>query len=290
MWAADGLGLTSGVRGISTKALVEVVGGAASGLELLKLTLVLQDDGCSLVAITPASVANLPEGKVEICARDTHPITHALGVVLLLLSGQSLLAHCRGENWSWHSLGVLGLGWLERGQRHAGGLFNQFVFIWGLALELDVSGLLHRGVLGRLVAQKMLGLAVHVLSGLLLLAAVALLTAEEVVVLAAAADPATIREIKFVFVVRVLLLVFANRFWHTDLFGLNLDSVYFVYRGILLGVLEKSKTGKVLGLLHDKLFGFELSWRRFEIRYLLCRLLAVWARLAWGRMVIDDGY
>ena len=74
---------------------MQILSGTTSILELLKLDLVLNNDSRCLVAITPASIADLSEGKVEVSTSDTHPVTDTLSVLLQLLSLTQLLASLR---------------------------------------------------------------------------------------------------------------------------------------------------------------------------------------------------
>lgn len=91
----DRLRLFASLIDIGAKAQLEVLSGTTSILELLKLDLVLDNHGRCLVAITPASIADLSEREVEVGTSDTHPVTDTLRVLLQLLSLTQLLASLR---------------------------------------------------------------------------------------------------------------------------------------------------------------------------------------------------
>ena len=72
------------------------MGGAASILELLEFALILEDHSGRLVAVTPASVADLSEREIEVSTSNTNPVTDALCILLNIdFTHQSLLFHYR---------------------------------------------------------------------------------------------------------------------------------------------------------------------------------------------------
>jgi hypothetical protein len=231
MWSADRLSMTSCLIHILTQTLLQVLRRAASILKSLQFCLVLKDNSGSGLAISPATIADLPKPKIQICARHTHPVTNTLGILLLCsLMLELLLLLLRGECWNkWNcsSWLELCLQRLRRGRLITIILLLATVFSCVWAFELDISllfSLLTLSVgLGCLLAQQMIRLAIEVLLRLLLLAAVALLTAEEIVILATTADPTTVRKIKFVFGRGVLLLSFGGILRCANLFSFNFN-------------------------------------------------------------------
>jgi len=75
---ADCLSLLASLTDICAETQLEILGGAASILELLEFTLILEDHSGRLVAITPASVAHLSEREIEVGTGNTNPVTDAL--------------------------------------------------------------------------------------------------------------------------------------------------------------------------------------------------------------------
>jgi hypothetical protein len=180
----DRLRLFASLIDIGAKAQLEVLSGTTSILELLKLDLVLDNHGRCLVAITPASIADLSEREVEVGTSDTHPVTDTLRVLLQLLSLTQLLASLRLLLCARYGYGTSNFVLFVLGQFSAG-------FIWNISL-LNICRGLDR------LAKQMLRLAVGVLLALNLETAIAFLATEEIVVLASTADPPIIRELKLI--------------------------------------------------------------------------------------------
>ena len=78
LWPLHSLRLAPGLVHVGAERVLQVLRGAASSLELLQLALVLENHCLRVVAITPTPIAHLSEGKIQIGARHTHPVTDAL--------------------------------------------------------------------------------------------------------------------------------------------------------------------------------------------------------------------
>ena len=92
-WSADCLCLSASLTDFRAETQLKVLRGAASILELLELALVLKNHGSCLIAITPASIAYLAEGEVQVDTRDTDPVTDALSIRFHLLCLEEVLAN-----------------------------------------------------------------------------------------------------------------------------------------------------------------------------------------------------
>ena len=63
-WSTESLSLPTSQTDVGTQTLLKEAGCAASTLELVKLVLRLDSDGCGFLAITPAPVADLTEREI----------------------------------------------------------------------------------------------------------------------------------------------------------------------------------------------------------------------------------
>lgn len=80
---AQCLSLATSQTDFRTQALLQEAGGTASTLELVKFVLGLDRNRGCLFTVTPASVADLTESKVQVRAGDTNPVTNSLRIELL---------------------------------------------------------------------------------------------------------------------------------------------------------------------------------------------------------------